>query len=139
MSGGKGLNVGLHTAIPRSNDDTAGSVINPDPAQSTFPDLLKAIAFTAGFHFAFIEQGGTSLYPALAPHGDQSGGFANPVEHRSERNHALPDLYSNFGEDLRSLVLAVLPVMDRCWYHRERIVLRFVMRSIRPAASHFGI
>jgi hypothetical protein len=62
------LNVGMHTAIPRSNDDTAGSVINPDPTQSTFPDLLKAIAFTAGFHFAFIEQGGTSLYPALAPH-----------------------------------------------------------------------
>ena len=62
------LNVGMHTAIPRSNDDTAGSVINPDPTQSTFPDLLKAMAFTAGFHFAFIEQGGTSLYPALAPH-----------------------------------------------------------------------
>ncbi len=62
------LNVGMHTAIPRSNDDTAGSVINPDPTQSTFPDLLKAIAFTAGFHFAFIEEGGTSLYPALAQH-----------------------------------------------------------------------
>jgi len=25
-----------------------------------------AIAFTAGFHFCFIEQGGTSLYPGLA-------------------------------------------------------------------------
>jgi hypothetical protein len=62
------LNVGMHTAIPRSNDDTAGSILNPDPTQSTFPDLLKGIAFTAGFHFAFIEQGGTSLYPALAPH-----------------------------------------------------------------------
>ncbi len=63
------LNVGKHTAIPRSNDDTAGSVINTtDPTQSTFTDHLKAIAFTAGFHFAFIEQGGTSLYPALAQH-----------------------------------------------------------------------
>jgi hypothetical protein len=62
------LNVGMHSAIPRSNDDTAGSVINPDPTQSTFPDLLKAIAFTAGFHFAFIEEGGTSLYPTLAQH-----------------------------------------------------------------------
>jgi hypothetical protein len=63
------LNVGQHTAIPRSNDDTAGSVINPtDPTQSTFTDHLKAIAFTAGFHFAFIEQGGTSLYPTLAQH-----------------------------------------------------------------------
>src|SRR5713101_6590430 len=61
------LNVGKHTAIPRSNADTQGSVINlNDPTQSTFTDHLKAIAFTAGFHFAFIEQGGTSLYPALA-------------------------------------------------------------------------
>jgi hypothetical protein len=34
----------------------------------TFPDLLKTIAFTAGFHFAFIEEGGTSLYPTLAQH-----------------------------------------------------------------------
>ena len=63
------LNKGLHTAIPRSNDDTAQSVIDPNnPANSTFTDHLKAIAFTAGFHFAFIEQGGTSLYPALAQH-----------------------------------------------------------------------
>ncbi len=63
------LNVGKHTAIPRSHADTDGSVINlSDPTQSTFTDHLKAIAFTAGFHFAFIEQGGTSLYPALAQH-----------------------------------------------------------------------
>jgi hypothetical protein len=61
------LNQGKFTAIPRSNDDTAGSVINlQDPTQSTFTDKLKAIAFTAGFHFAFIEQGGSSLYPTLA-------------------------------------------------------------------------
>jgi hypothetical protein len=30
------------------------------------PDHLQAIANTAGFHFATIEQGGTSLYPSLA-------------------------------------------------------------------------
>jgi hypothetical protein len=63
------LNVNRHTAIPRSHADTDGSVINlSDPTQSTFTDHLKAIAFTAGFHFAFIEQGGTSLYPTLAQH-----------------------------------------------------------------------
>lgn len=56
----KGLDVGQHPAIPRSNDDTAGSVIGNES------NHLKAIAFTAGFHFAFIEQGGTSLYPSLA-------------------------------------------------------------------------
>jgi hypothetical protein len=27
---------------------------------------IQAVANTAGFHFAFIEQGGTSLYPELA-------------------------------------------------------------------------
>jgi hypothetical protein len=48
------LNVGQHPAIPRSDSDLA-------PA-----DHIQAIANTAGFHFAFIEQGGTSLYPSLA-------------------------------------------------------------------------
>ncbi|HMJ25984.1 MAG TPA: hypothetical protein VK475_09160 [Pyrinomonadaceae bacterium] len=58
------LNVGQHTAIPRTNDDTAGS--NPSNPPSSISTHLQAIAFTAGFHFAFIEQGGTSLYPTLA-------------------------------------------------------------------------
>lgn len=48
------------TAIPRSDADTAGSTPgNPS-------DHLKAIAFTAGFHFAAVEAGGTSLYAQLA-------------------------------------------------------------------------
>src|SRR5580693_4215140 len=59
------LNVKQHTAIPRSNADTANSTItNNNPA--SISAHLQAIAFTAGFHFAFIEQGGTSLYPTLA-------------------------------------------------------------------------
>jgi Ferritin-like domain len=48
------LHVGQHPAIPRSDADLM-------PA-----DHIQAIANTAGFHFAFIEQGGTSLYPSLA-------------------------------------------------------------------------
>jgi hypothetical protein len=48
------LNVGKHTAIPRTDND------------SNDANLIMAIAFTAGFHFAFIEQGGTSIYPELA-------------------------------------------------------------------------
>ncbi|MFL5825574.1 MAG: ferritin-like domain-containing protein [Thermoleophilaceae bacterium] len=48
------LNVGQHPAIPRSDADL------------TPPDHLQAIANTAGFHFAWVEQGGTSLYAALA-------------------------------------------------------------------------
>src|ERR1700693_222363 len=52
------LDIGLHTAIPRNNDEL-GDPNNPS-------DHVKAIAFTAGFHFGFIEQGGTSLYATLA-------------------------------------------------------------------------
>lgn len=59
------LNVGRHTAIPRTDADTAGSSLSDDNSTSITPHL-QAIAFTAGFHFAFIEQGGTSLYPTLA-------------------------------------------------------------------------
>ena len=48
------LAVGQHPAIPRNDDD-----LTPN-------DHIQAIANTAGFHFATIEQGGTSLYPSLA-------------------------------------------------------------------------
>ena len=59
------LNVGQHTAIPRTDADTAGSSLSSDNTKSITAHL-QAIAFTAGFHFAFIEQGGSSLYPTLA-------------------------------------------------------------------------
>src|SRR5258706_22828 len=48
------LNVGQHPAIPRTDAD-----LSPDKH-------IQAIANTAGFHFGFIEQGGSSLYPSLA-------------------------------------------------------------------------
>jgi hypothetical protein len=54
------LATGLHTAIPRNNSDLGSN----DPENPS--DHMKAVAFTAGFHFAFIEQGGTSLYAAMA-------------------------------------------------------------------------
>jgi hypothetical protein len=49
-----GLMEGRFPAIPRTDDD-----LKPE-------HHLQAIANTAGFHFATIEQGGTSLYPSLA-------------------------------------------------------------------------
>src|SRR6266566_2353 len=55
-----GLAKGQHPAIPLNDNDL---VLNPD---GTIPNHLQAIANTAGFHFGFIEQGGTSLYPTLA-------------------------------------------------------------------------
>jgi hypothetical protein len=48
------LAVGQHTAIPRTDVDT------------TDENFLQAIANTAAFHFPTIEQGGNSLYPAMA-------------------------------------------------------------------------
>jgi hypothetical protein len=48
------LFTGEHTAIPRTDADTAD------------PNFLQAIANTAGFHFPTIEQGGNSLYPSMA-------------------------------------------------------------------------
>lgn len=51
---------GKFTAIPRTDADLGNSSL------SSIDDRLQAIAFTAGFHFAFIEQGGTSLYAVLA-------------------------------------------------------------------------
>jgi hypothetical protein len=51
---------GQHPAIPQTDAEAA---LNAD---GTIPNHLQAIASTAGFHFGFIEQGGTSLYPTLA-------------------------------------------------------------------------
>jgi hypothetical protein len=48
------LAVGQHTAIPRTDADLQRK------------NFLQAIGNTAGFHFATIEQGGSSLYPQLA-------------------------------------------------------------------------
>jgi hypothetical protein len=51
---------GQHPAIPVSDADLGVD------SGGNISKHLQAIANTAGFHFAFIEQGGTSLYPALA-------------------------------------------------------------------------
>jgi hypothetical protein len=50
------------TAIPRNNSDFDGAS-NPN-----FPgnDHVQAIANVAGFHFGYIEQGGSSLYAAMS-------------------------------------------------------------------------
>ena len=51
---------GQHPAIPLTDGDLGVD------ANGNISNHLQAIANTAGFHFAFIEQGGSSLYPALA-------------------------------------------------------------------------
>jgi hypothetical protein len=77
------LAVGQHTAIPRTDADLQSN------------DFLQAIANTAGFHFATIEQGGTSLY---SPEGDQRGSAAHPACNRRNRDHAFPDLVRQSGK-----------------------------------------
>jgi hypothetical protein len=60
---GQAEKIANRTAIPRTDDDLTGPA---NIAPFNVPDHLKAIAFTAGFHFCTIEQGGSSLYPSLA-------------------------------------------------------------------------
>jgi hypothetical protein len=54
-------------AIPLNDNDTPPTVAVPAPPipAGSPAQRIQAIANTAGFHFAFIEQGGTSLYPTL--------------------------------------------------------------------------
>ena len=51
-----------HTAIPRTNSEAELDPSSPNGVT----DVTQFIANTAAFHFAFIEQGGTSLYAQLA-------------------------------------------------------------------------
>ena len=62
------FNISNQPAIPLNDTDTPPTVVVPTPPiPAGSPALrIQAIANTAGFHFAFIEQGGTSLYPTLA-------------------------------------------------------------------------
>ena len=53
-------------AIPLDDSDTPPTIMVPPPPIPAGAQRIQAIANTAGFHFAFIEQGGTSLYPTLA-------------------------------------------------------------------------
>ena len=58
----KVIGTGKHTAIPRNDSEAQLDPSSPNGVT----DVTQFIANTAGFHFAFIEQGGTSLYAQLA-------------------------------------------------------------------------
>ena len=53
-------------AIPLNDTDTPPGTPQPVPPTSTPARRMQAIANSAAFHFAMIEQGGSSLYPTLA-------------------------------------------------------------------------
>jgi hypothetical protein len=53
-------------AIPVSDADTPPGLPAPVPPVGPQETRMQAIANTAGFHFAYIEQGGSSLYSIMA-------------------------------------------------------------------------
>ena len=53
-------------AIPVSDADTPPGMSQPVPPTTAKQRRMQAIANTAGFHFAMIEQGGSSLYTTMS-------------------------------------------------------------------------
>jgi hypothetical protein len=66
------FNINNQPAIPLNDSDTPPDTAIPDPAETPGSKFIgaaartQAIANTAGFHFAFIEQGGASLYTTMS-------------------------------------------------------------------------
>ncbi|HWX96289.1 MAG TPA: ferritin-like domain-containing protein [Solirubrobacteraceae bacterium] len=53
-------------AIPLNDTDTPPNTEQPNPPKTAHARRMQAIANTAGFHFGYIEQGGSSLYNIMA-------------------------------------------------------------------------
>ncbi|HEV2924072.1 MAG TPA: twin-arginine translocation signal domain-containing protein [Solirubrobacteraceae bacterium] len=53
-------------AIPLNDEDTPPETEQPNPPKTAHARRMQAIANTAGFHFGYIEQGGSSLYSIMA-------------------------------------------------------------------------
>jgi Ferritin-like domain len=60
------VNIRREPAIPLNDTDTPPVLPAPVPPVGRQETRMQAIANTAGFHFAFIEQGGSSLYSIMA-------------------------------------------------------------------------
>ncbi len=60
------IDIDNQPAIPLDDTDTPPNMAQPNPPTTPQARRMQAIANTAGFHFAYIEQGGSSLYPILA-------------------------------------------------------------------------
>jgi hypothetical protein len=60
------VNIRREPAIPLSDTDTPPGLPAPVPPVGAQETRMQAIANTAGFHFAYIEQGGSSLYSIMA-------------------------------------------------------------------------
>jgi hypothetical protein len=60
------VNIRREPAIPLNDADTPPGLPAPVPPVGAQETRMQAIANTAGFHFAYIEQGGSSLYSIMA-------------------------------------------------------------------------
>ncbi len=63
---GQALNIRNQPAIPVDDAQTPPSGSAPAPPKTAAQKRMQTIANIAGFHFAMIEQGGSSLYTTLA-------------------------------------------------------------------------
>ncbi len=63
---GQAVTIKNQPAIPVSDRDTPPNTKQPVPPKGRHARRMQAIANTAGFHFAYIEQGGSSLYSTMA-------------------------------------------------------------------------
>ena len=60
------VNINNQPAIPLNDNETPPNLPAPVPPANAHEARMQAIANTAGFHFAMIEQGGSSLYTTLS-------------------------------------------------------------------------
>ena len=60
------VNIKDEPAIPLNDSDTPPGMSQPVPPTNAKQRRMQAIANTAGFHFAMIEQGGSSLYTTMS-------------------------------------------------------------------------
>ena len=63
---GQAVTIKKQPAIPVSDTDTPPNTMAPVPPTTRAQQRIQAIANTAGFHFAMIEQGGSSLYTTMS-------------------------------------------------------------------------
>lgn len=143
------LAVGKHTAIPRTDADTSD------------PTFLQAIANTAAFHFPTIEQGGTTLYPAMAQRAsstevlrilisigptetmhfqtwsDKAGNappLSNVVDPVTKVSVTFPD-FSSAGEDLKSNLIMPEP----CPFISKDLPICSVIRPTETKGIAMGV
>ncbi len=63
---GQAVTINNQPVIPLNDTDTPPDITVPVPPSTTQQSRMQAIANSAAFHFAMIEQGGSSLYTTLS-------------------------------------------------------------------------